>query len=922
MLRFVLLLAGATLAFGQQYLVSTVAGGAPPSTPAPAGSAPIGKTAGVATDSAGNIYFSAGNSVFRVSPAGTLTLVAGNGRAGFSGDGGPAVNAQLNAPHGVAVDGSGNVYIADSQNNRVRVVTSDGVIRTFAGNGLISPGGPRTYNDGGPATDGLLHLPLGVAVGTAGNVYIADTGDNIIRKVDANGIITTVAGDSYASYAGDGGNAVDAELNKPADVAVDSSGNLYIADTNNAAIRKVTTDGLITRFAGNLSIGYSGDGGDATAAGLIAPLSVALDSSGNLFIVENGDSRIRKVDTKNMISTVAGTGVAGFAGDGSTADKAQLNWPTGVAVDSSGNIYVADSLNLRIRKIASGNISTVAGNGVLSYSGDGGAATAAQLRAPEGLAVDAAGNLYVSDTGNNVVRRITPGGTITTWAGNGNAGFGGDGGAAGSAQLNSPLGLAVDTAGNLYIADSGNARVRRVTAAGNISTVAGNGTSGFGGDGGSATGANLNTPSDVAVDAAGNLYIADLSNNRVRKVTPAGTITTVAGNGNGGYSGDGGHAADARLRLPRAVAVDAAGNLYIADSGNRAVREVNTAGQISTIAGNPFSGAQGDGGPALNAQLGTPSGIAVDGAGNVYISDGGAQVRKISNGFIATIAGNGIAGYSGDGSTGAFAQLNVPTALAIGTEGTVYVADTGNNAVRALEPQGNGLQIRTVANGASNGGTAVAPGEVVTIYGANLGPANLVKAGLTSGGSLPLTLAGTTVYFNNTPAPLLYTSAGQVAAFVPFDLTGSTVRVAVSYQGQVGVSQAPVTAVAPALFTVGGGTGQAVAFNQDGSLADAGHPAEAGSYVSFYATGTGATNPAGVAGTVSGAAPAATVVPVTANVGGLPATVQYAGAAPGQLAGVSQINIQIPPGLPAGDVPVVIQMGGSSSQAGVTIAVK
>ncbi len=922
MLRFVLLLAGATLAFGQQYLVSTVAGGAPPSTPAPGGSASIGKTAGVATDGAGNIYFSAGNSVFRLSAAGTLTLVAGNGRAGFSGDGGPAVNAQLNAPYGVAVDGSGNIYIADSQNNRVRVVTSAGVIRTFAGNGLISPGGPRTYNDGGPATDGLLHLPLGVAVDNAGNVYIADTADNIIRKVDADGIITTVAGDSYASYAGDGGNAVDAELNKPADVAVDSSGNLYIADTNNAAIRKVTKDGIINLFAGNLSIGFSGDGGDATKAGLIAPVAVAVDSSGNLFIVENGDSRIRKVDTKNVISTVAGTGVAGFAGDGSTADKAQLNSPTGVAVDSSGNIYVADSLNLRIRKISSGNMSTVAGNGVLSYSGDGGAATAAQLLAPEGVAVDASGNLYVSDTGNNVVRRVGSNGTITTWAGNRSAGFGGDGGAATSAQLNAPLGLAVDTAGNLYIADSGNARVRRVTAAGSISTVAGNGTAGFGGDGGAASAANLNTPSDVAVDATGNLYIADLSNNRVRKVTPAGTISTVAGNGNGGYDGDGGPAVNARLRLPRAVAVDAAGNLYIADSGNRVVRQVNAAGQISTIAGNPFNGAQGDGGPALNAQLGTPSGIAVDGAGNVYISDGGARVRKISNGFIVTIAGNGVAGYSGDGSVGAFAQLNVPTALALDTAGTVYVADTGNNAVRALESQGNGLQIRTVANAASNSGTAVAPGEVVVIYGANLGPANLVQAGLTSGGTLPLTLAGTTVYFNNTPVPLLYTSAGQVAAFVPFGLTGSTVRIAVSYQGQVSASQVPVTAVAPALFTVGGGTGQAVAFNQDGTLADAAHPAAAGSYVSFYATGTGATNPAGVTGTVSGTDLAPTVVPVTASVGGLPATVQYAGAAPQQLAGVSQINIQIPTGLPAGDVPVVIQMGGSTSQAGVTIAVK
>jgi trimeric autotransporter adhesin len=921
MLRFILLLAGGSLAFAQQYGVTTIAGGAPPATPAPAGSVSIGQTGRVATDSAGNVYFSGGNSVFRMSTAGTLTLVAGNGRAGFSGDNGPAVNAQLNAPQGVAVDKSGNVYIADSQNNRVRVVTAAGVIRTFAGTGLVSPGGPRTFNDGAPAAEGLLHLPLGVAVDGSGNVYIADTGDNLIRKVDAEGIITTVAGDSYASYSGEGGNAVDAELNKPADVAVDSSGNLFIADTNNAAIRKVTTDGKIALLVGNLGIGSTGDGGDALKASLIAPMAVAVDSAGNIFIVENGSSKIRKVDSKNVITTIAGTGVAGFSGDGSGADKAQLNSPTGVAVDGSGNVYIADSLNLRIRKIAASTISTVAGNGVLSFSGDNGQATAAQLNGPQGVAVDAGGTVYIADTANHVVRRIR-GGVITTYAGNRSAGFGGDGGAATSAQLNSPTGLAVDGAGNLYISDSANSRVRRVAANGTISTVAGNGTAGFGGDGSTATSANLYTPSGLAVDAAGNLYIADLSNNRVRKVTPGGTITTVAGNGSGGYAGDGGPAVNARLSLPKAVAVDVVGNLFIADAGNKVVRQVNVSGQISTIAGNPLNDNLGDGGPAVNAQLGNVAGIAVDAAGNLYVSDGGARVRKIMGGYIVTIAGSGVAGYSGDGSTGAFSQFNGVSGLAVDSSGNVYAADTGNNAVRLLQPQPAGLQIRTVSNGASNSGTAVAPGEVVVIYGSNLGPAALVQGAFNSAGSLPTSLAGTTVYFNNTPAPILYTSATQVATFVPFGLTGSTVRVAVQYQGQLATVSVPVTAVAPAIFTLGGGTGQAVAFNQDGTLTDAAHPAAAGAYVSIYATGTGETDPAGKVGTVSGAELANTVVPVTATVGGIAAPVQFAGAAPNQLAGVSQINVQIPPGVPPGPAALAIRMGGAPSQAGVTIVVR
>ncbi len=391
---------------------------------------------------------------------------------------------------------------------------------------------------------------------------------------------------------------------------------------------------------------------------------MVVDSSGNMYILENGDGKIRKVDiTSGNISTIAGTGAAGFGGDGGAATSAVMDYPTGLAIDGSGNFYIADALNQRIRKIAGTTISTIAGNGVSSYSGNGGPARNAQMNSPQGVAVDTAGNLYIADTGNNVVRKVGKDGNIVTFAGNGAAGNGGDGGSATSAQLKTPQGIAVDSAGNVYIADSGNARVRKVDSGGNISTVAGNGTAGYGGDGGAAGTAQFNTPTAVAVDAAGNVYIADFNNNRIRKVSSGGTITTIAGNGYAGYRGDGGPATSAQLNGPQGVAVDSAGNIYIADTGNNVIRLVNTTGLISTIAGNGLAGYSGDGGTATQAQIGNPSSVSVDTPGNLYMADGSTRVRKIfPNGLIATVAGQRHGRLSGDGGLATTASLNVPSA--------------------------------------------------------------------------------------------------------------------------------------------------------------------------------------------------------------------------------------------------------------------
>jgi sugar lactone lactonase YvrE len=545
--------------------ISTYAGGGDFSNaPALTVSAPQPLGAAIASD--GTVFYTAGQSVYHLAPsAGTVTLIAGLGLPGYSGDGGLATSAQLSNPIGVAVDTAGNVYIADSSNNVVRRVDAlSGVITTVAGTGIQGYSG-----DGGAALSAQLFAPYGVAVDSAGNLYIADQGNEVIRRVDAaSGTITTVAGNGTQGYSGDGGPAGGAELNGCVGITVDAAGNLYIADSGNDVIRRVdAASGTISTVAGTGTPGYSGDGGPATSAQLAAPAGVALDAAGNLYIADASNSVIRRVlSVSGTIATVAGTGQQGGNGNGGPATNAQLALPHGVAVDAAGNLFIADEGNYSIRRVdsASGNISIAAGNELYSYGGDGGPATAAQLYAPYAVALDAANDLYILDTGNIRVRRVDgASGSIAAVAGDGHYGGGGDGGPATSAQLLFATGIAADTAGNLYISVYGGYTIRRVDAAsGTITTVAGNGTQGYSGDGGPAASAQLNGPYGVAIDAAGNLFIADVLASVVRRVDAAsGTITTVAGNGTRGYSGDGGPATSAQLAGPYGLAIDVAGNL-------------------------------------------------------------------------------------------------------------------------------------------------------------------------------------------------------------------------------------------------------------------------------------------------------------------------------------------------------------------------
>ena len=621
----------------------------------------------VAVDGSGALYIadSENHRIRRVDAGGTITTVAGTGDRGYGGDGGPAVEARLNGPTGVAVDRSGGLYITDRLNHRVRRVDASGTITTIVGTG------ERGYSgDGGPAVAARLNLPWDLAVDGSGNLYIADTQNRRVRRVDRVGIITTVAGNGGRGFGG-GGPAVRESLDFPSGVAVDGSGNLYIAESGDGRVFRVDVSGTLTTVAGTGERGYSGDGGPAAEAQLAEPKGVAMDKAGNLYIADSWNHRIRRVDPGGTITTVAGTGESGYSGDGGAAATAQLNYPTGGSVDEAGNLYIADSENHRIRRVdVSGVITTIAGTGESGYTGDGLPAAGAWLHTPKGVALDGAGNLYIADSENHRIRRVDGTGSIATIAGMGERGYGGDGAPAGAAQLAEPTGVVLDGAGNLYIADAGNHRIRRVDSSGIITTVA----------------AGLHNPGGVAVDHSGNLYIADTQNHRVRRVDPSGNLTTIAGIRERGFSGDGGLAVGAQLNFPGGVAVDGSGNLYIADTWNDRIRRVDGATTITTVAGIGKGSDSGGSGPAAEATLNGPQGVAVDGSGNLYIADTwNHRIRRVDiSGVLATIAGTGQGGFGGDGGLAATAQLNYPTGVAVDDEGKVYVADSKNHCIRVL----------------------------------------------------------------------------------------------------------------------------------------------------------------------------------------------------------------------------------------------
>jgi len=654
---------------------------------------------GMDRDSSGNFYIadSGGNRIRRIDAStNIITTIAGNGTAGFSGDNGPATAAMLNSPSGLVVDTAGNVYFSDETNHRVRRIDGhSGIITTFAGNGST------TFNsDGIPATSASLYYPEGLALLPDGSLLIADSQHFRIRKVSTNGIITTVAGagNSFVPL-GDNGPATSALLSNPVDVGTDTQGNFYIADAGICRIRRVdAVTQIITTVAGGAGGGATicsdaGDNGPAINADINGPSRIAVTTR-HIYIAEQS-KRVRDLDlTTGMITTNAGTGSTGSSGDGGLATHATFTDISGVWADDLGNIRIADAGARNVRLVnATGIIDTIVGGA----NGDGLPAEEAVL-APQGMDWDAHGNLYIVDTTGNCIRRIDAvTNIITTIAGTGAAGFGGDNGPAIAATLNNPTAIAVDSAGNLYVSDERNHRVRRVDGrSGVITTFAGNGSSTYNGDGIAATAASLYYPEGLALVPDGSLLIADSDHLRVRKVSPSGIISTVAGTGNSfgpANLGDGGPATSAVLVYPVDVTVDSAGNFYITDATTCIVWRVDaTTRIISRIAGGAGSGSsicayRGDGGPALLASLNNPQSAVVDSNGIVYIAEPQApRVRAVdpTTGVITTAAGTGVSSYSGDGGDPTRATFVHLGGLLLDTSNSLYIADRDGGNVRRI----------------------------------------------------------------------------------------------------------------------------------------------------------------------------------------------------------------------------------------------
>jgi uncharacterized protein (TIGR03437 family) len=1073
-----------------QSVVGTLLGAAPDDVPAL--SALLNTPDAVVADNNGNVFvgLKGAHQVVRIDSNKVVWVVAGNGAVGSIGDGGPAKSAEMSVPAGLAVDASGNLYIADSALNRVRVVGSDGVIRNFAGTGQTGSTG-----DGGPATAATLYNPSAIAFDSSGNLYIADTGNNIIRMVTPGGTISTFAGNRGKGNGGNGGLATHASLNGPAGVIVDHSGNVYIADTGNLWIRVVTPDGMINRYAGYDPSTSSPFGGgnpnDPLNANLVSPTSLAVDTSGNLYFVEYGAARVEVINPADtLIANYAGTGTGGSEGDQGLAVSANLN-VLGICTDPNNNLIVADGVSYKVREVyaATGVINTIAGNGNASYT-------------PRGVAVYQ-GNLYFTDSAASRVWEYSPtSGQISGFAGTGQAGFLGDTGSATSGLLRSPLGIAFDGSGNLYIADTGNNRVREVYISnGTINTIAGNGTASTTGDGGLAVNATLNQPAAVAVDTSGNIFIAERSGQVVREISTNGIINTVAGSAGvaGPPSSETGVALQQNLNIPQGLMVDAGGGLLIADSGNDRIRRWTKDGNIATVAGSGNSGNTGDGGPATAATMRSPADVTVDSTGNLYIADtSNNTIRRVdTNGVITTVGGNGTAGYNGDGSPATAYELNGPASLVPGSNCNLYIADTTNLRIRQLWPSVNytvasnpaGLQVTidgqtstspavmgmlpgtnhqvgapspqagpagvqylysgtqqvSVACGQANqsvtlnfqtqyaltiasdhGGTvspsaagwqnagagvtltatpqsgyvfsgwegdctgsgscqlamtgpksvkadfapaaalnpavsiggggvvgaglsvpavkALSPNGLATIFGSGFAPAGTANSQWFANlvhGNVSTEMDGTCVLVGSTRAPITYLSPGQINFQAPQGILPGTVSVSVATAcgtpSQVQSTPQTVssqTASPEFFYFLATASGQnpiaaenaltGVYVGAAGLISGATFvPAKPGDIVALYATGLGLTTPPFAAGVLPGSA-AQAAGSFQISVGGvtLPSSaVLYAGVAPGT-PGEYQINIQLPASTPDGNLPVVMTVNGIASPSGAYITVQ
>ena len=654
--------------------------------------------------------------LWRVDRDGILHTFAGDGVPGDSGDGGPAEDARVYGPHDLAQDRHGNIYFSDLWNHTYRRIDSQtGIITRIAGSGRVGRGG-----EGGPALDAEFDTTSGVAVDEGGNVYLSGEWDNNIRRIDvATGKIELFAGHSarhYPSeagksrpytgrlegtsfgwevglglggYHGDGGAAREAGFYHPEHVAFDSHGDLYVCDNSNNRIRKIDMKtGVITTVLGNGQPASNGDGGPAVEASTHMPDALCLDAHDNIYVGEKNGYRVRKVDAATgIVTTLVGTGVPGFGQEGLPGTETDCNsCESGIWADPDGTVLWSDCSG-RVRRYDgdTGIVTTVlGGTGVR----DGGAATDAFLCGPGGISMGPDAHIYFADVWNQRIRAIDPvTGDVRTVAGNGARAHLGDGDPAIHASVGSPHDVSVDPLGRIVIADTRHGYVRRVDEDGAIRAVAGCALRGDGGDGGPAAGASLLHVQAVAHGPDGDIYVGDAIG-RVRRIhEQTGTITTVAGVGVQGYAGDGGPASEARIGAPTAIRFDGDGNLYFSDSAYHVVRRVDGQGAISTIAGSGVPGFSPDGTRASEARLDQPWGLAVSRDGVVYVSDSrNSRVRRVTaDGALETVAGCDIPGDSGDKGPATEARLNEPHGLCFYGEGILLIGDHYNNRIKAVK---------------------------------------------------------------------------------------------------------------------------------------------------------------------------------------------------------------------------------------------
>ena len=645
--------------------------------------------------------------IWRIDQDGILQAFAGDGIAGNSGDGGPAAEARFRHPHDLYQDRHGNLYLSDLGNHTIRRIDYEtGIITRVAGNGRIGRGG-----DGGSALDAELDCTCGVAVDREGTVYLSSEWTNNIRRIDPEtGIIETVFGHharhypserggsrpysgrglSLGGYHGDGGPARDAGFYHPEHLAFDSRGDLYVCDNSNDRVRKIDMQsGIIDTVLGNGHRASNGDGGPASEASTLMPDAICLDVHDNLYVGEKYGFRVRKVDRETgLVYTLAGTGEPGFGEEGLPGEITRCNSvEAGIYAEPDGTVFWGDcSGRLRRCDGATGIVTTVLGGTSVH---DGEIATAGFLNGPGGLSVGPDGMIFIADVWNQRIRSIDPGtGEIQTVAGSGARAYGGDGGPAVDAHLGNPHDVSVDRDGRVVIADTRHGHVRRIDDKGVIHNIAGAAFQWDKGDGGPALSACLMHVLSVTHGPNDDVYIGDAGCGRIRKIdAKTGIITTVAGTGLQGYLGDGGPAIRARIGSPTAMKVDGSGHLYFADDRHHVIRRVDgDTGIITTVAGTGEEGYSPDGSRASHAAIATPRGLTLDGLGRLYFSDtGNNRVRRVAeNGLIETVVGSGDYGDCDQPVAARKAPLNQPHGLCFCGDDVLLVSDHCNNRLKVV----------------------------------------------------------------------------------------------------------------------------------------------------------------------------------------------------------------------------------------------